>query len=186
MLKDFRIIIGHKTSAAVDSAVQRLEAVYDIAYYSKGPDILNHVLQDRPDLAILDYSVDEVDVIALCEKLSGDFPDVNTVIAVTIDQLEVAKKKWRKRALDYIIMPLDSKEFVEEINKIVRYVLVEREREKLIRNKIELRYHLNKNLADIKESLGVALKEKEWSSIESILSDIEDLEDVIQDLDTLA
>ena len=142
MRNDFHVFIGHQNESFVHAVKELLEKFYSVSVSYSGGEIVNTILESQPDLAILDFEIPEIDVLNLCEKLSGNAPEINTVIYVSLSNIKIARKKWRKRALDYIVGPLEPEEFLEDVNKVVRYIIIERERETLIRNKIELRYRL--------------------------------------------
>jgi len=186
MRSDFKVFVGLKDAAYTKNIKELLGNFYTVAASSEGNAIINHLLEKQPDLAILDCDISEIDVLKMCEKLSCDYPSINTVIYVTLEKLYMAKRKWRKRALDYIVGPLDEEEFVEDVNKVVRYILMVRNREKLIRNKIELRYQLNMRLLNIREITQQALDEKDWELVKSLAQEIAALEKTIKDIDALS
>jgi len=184
--KEFNIYIAHSDKTFLEHAEPLLNTCYSVSSSSDGKKILNDILQKQPDLTILDFNIPEIDVLKLCEKLSGDYPEAHIVICVNLDQLPIAKKKWGKRALDYIITPLHHEEFYEEVNKAVRYIFIERQREQLIRNKIELRYHLNNSLLNIKQMIQAAANSKDWTVVETIKKEIDELDRIIKDIEDIA
>jgi len=183
MKKDIHIFIGNSDPLFSADVAARLLDTYTVSTATNGNDIVNGVLELQPDIAILDFTIPEIDVLQWCEKLSDDYPQILTVIYVRLEHIELAKKKWRKRALDYIIGPLGVEEFFEDVNKVVRYLLIERGREQLIRNKIELRYLLNTSIVSLKNSTQEALNTKKWGMVELLLEQLNDLEAGIKDLD---
>jgi len=185
MRKDLNVFIGHSNEQFLDSVRGYLDETYTLSTSSCGKDIVNKVIEIQPDLAILDFAIPEIDILQWCEKLSADHPEITTVIHVGIDNIQQAKRKWRKRALDYIIGPLGPEEFVEEVNKVIRYVLIEREREQLIRNKIELQYLLTKSLIEIRGSLQHAVETQDWTHVESSLKQMSEFEESVKELDSL-
>ncbi len=183
MPKDLHIFIGNSDAAFNARVSDRLVDTFTVSAASNGNDIVNSILELQPDIAILDFKIPEIDVLKWCEKLSDDFPQITTVIYVTIEDIALAKKKWRKRALDYIVGPLGTEEFLEDVNKVVRYLLVERSREELIRNKIELRYLLNNSIIALRDTTQEALRNKKWSSVDSILEQLNSLDEAIKEIE---
>ena len=185
MPKDFFIFVGHQNEDYLEKVKTILDKYYTVNVSAKGCDIVNAVLDLQPDLAILDYDISEIDVLKLCEKIDGGYAHINTIIYVVLDKLDIAKKKWKKRAIDYIVGPLEVQEFAEDVHKGVRNILLERERQKLIRNKIELRYHINNSIIKQKQLIEQALRNEDWKSIEDVHQEIINLEKTIKDIDLI-
>ncbi|MBU1863395.1 MAG: response regulator [Candidatus Omnitrophica bacterium] len=181
MIKKVHIFIGHTDPSFIEKVKPLLERSYTVSASSNGGEILNSVLELQPDIAVLDFTIPEIDVLKLCEQLTGGTSEINAVIYVSLEQLSLAKKKWRQRAFDYIIGHSDPQEFFEDVNKIVRYILIERERERLIRTKIELRYHLNNSLTQLKERIHEASESKDWGQMSVLTQGILDLENAIKE-----
>ncbi len=178
-LSGFQLFIGHSDEKFLDKIVPLLPDRCKVYTESKNDKIVNDLLELQPDLAILDYYISEIEVIELCEKISGDYPSSNIVICVNIDDLQLAKKKWRMRAMDYIVFPVDEVQFVEAVNKVIRYVIMDRERNDLIRERIEFRYAVNNGFYEIKEEIS-KLKEKCGDEVvKGIASSVEKLESEI-------
>ena len=183
MPQSFHLFIGHKDDAFREEIVEALGKTFIVSASSSSCDILNEILHAQPDLAILDYEISEIDVLNICEKLSLDSPQINTVIYVSVEKLQIAKKKWRCRALDYIVGPVTIVEFIEDVNKVVRAILIDRERERLVRQKVELRCFLNGSIARIKEHLKKAHGCAAHSdSLSELMIEIEVLEEGIKDI----
>jgi DNA-binding NtrC family response regulator len=184
--KDLKIFIGHKENHFLESVQDCLKNDFTVLISNNGIDIVNHILETQPDLAILDYAIPEIDVLKWCEKLSMDHPHITTVIYVALPELMYAKQKWRQRALDYIIGPIGPEEFAEEVNKILRFLIIEREREMLIRNKIEFSYVVNKSIAQLKQSIQTALAHQSWDEVEALSDELSALKKHITDFDLLS
>ena len=186
MRSDFHVFVGHRDTSFAHKVKELLANFYSVSISCSGHEIINTILELQPDLAVLDFEIPEIDVLNLCEKLSGNFPEIHTVIYVSLENIVIARKKWRKRALDYIIGPLQPEEFLEDVSKVVRYILILRERETLIRNKIELRYRLNNTLISLKQLVHQAQEDKDWNAVQSISNELRALETMIQDIDALS
>ena len=61
---------------------------------------------------------------------------VHVVICVTEDNHAVARRIWKKRAIDFIFKPYDTQRFLIDVNKVVRHILDVREIKQL-RKKIK-------------------------------------------------
>jgi DNA-binding NtrC family response regulator len=185
MRQDFSLFIASPNEPFIQTIKERLSDRYSVVVTSDGATIVNAILEMQPDLAILDFSFREIDILQLCEKLSTDYPQITTVISVSVEQLLCAKKKWRKRALDYILTPIGVDEFIEDVHKVVRYILIEKEREVLIRHKTELRFLLNNTIQQSKEVLQRSLSLQSVKPIQDALTLIVNLEQAIKELDSL-
>ena len=178
----FRIYIGFENVEYMQDLAKQLGDKFDVVVLKEKDNIINEVLTNEPDLAILDYEIEQIDIFKLCEKLSCDYPEVNIVIYVSLEQLKTAKKKWRRRALDYIIGDIEIEEFCEEVSKVVRYIITERQREEFARNKIELRYVLTKNIEILKEMIDQLTILKDEAGIERCKKQLEEIYEILQDM----
>lgn len=184
MRKDLKVFIGQTDGQFLDAVKEILQGSFTVSSSSNGIDIVNTILELQPDLAVLDYEIPEIDVLKWCEKLSDDYPHITTVIYVDLSDVLAAKKKWRQRALDYIIGPIGPEEFSEEINKVMRFLIIQREREMLVRNKIECTYAVSKSIVQMKQRVENALKSKQWADVRLLLEDLSLLEKSIRDFDS--
>lgn len=182
--KDLKVFIGHRDGQFIDAVKDILQHSFTVFSSSNGIDIVNTILELQPDLAVLDHDIPEIDVLKWCEKLSDDYPHITTVIYVNLSDVLTAKQKWRQRALDYIIGPISLVEFSEEINKVMRFLIIEREREMLVRNKIEFTYAVSKSIVQMKQRVEQALISKQWADMQPLLEELSLLENAIRDFDS--
>ena len=184
MRKEFKLFLGNHDRAFTAAVKEVLERSFRVTVGHDGATILNMLLETQPDLAILDFTIPELDVLELCEKLRNDQPHISSVIYVPLEHLLVAKRKWKRRAIDYIAGPLEVSEFCEEVNKVVRYLLLNQERETLIRHKIETNYFINKKMAVLKDIAQQAIQNNDLEKVSIIIQELQELETTLRDIET--
>jgi len=84
-----------------------------------------------PDLAVLDYALPKINPINLHEGISFLHANVGVVICVTEENYAVASRVWSKRAVDFIFKPYTETRFVQDVMKVMRYILLHKENEQM-------------------------------------------------------
>lgn len=183
MPKDFYVFVGHKDEDTLENILSLLAPHYTVCGSSNGGDILNNIIDMQPDLAVFDFNIPEIDVFELCEKIDGGYPQISTVIYVEKEKLALAKKKWKKRAIDYIVGPLGAEEFVEDVNKAVRFLISEQEYKRLLRKKIDVRFQMNSYFSKVDSMLKDAIKNKDWALVNQACEELNACQNVVKDID---
>ncbi len=128
-----KIVIGMEDSAQKEEIVEILSQTYSVETASDSEEAYHLIHKFDPDLVILDYSLSKMHPIDLHNGISFIHSYMHLVICVTSDNLEVARRVWHRRAMDFIFKPYHTVCFVQDVNKIVRYILDKRELDKLHR-----------------------------------------------------
>jgi DNA-binding NtrC family response regulator len=127
MNKQFRVLLALESDEKNKTIGKALEEFYIVQVAKDADEVYSIIHQFQPDLAVLDYSLTNINPIELHEGIEFLHPNTKFVICVTEDNLAVAKKIWLHRSIDYIRKPISDGNVVDDINKLVRHILDQRE-----------------------------------------------------------
>jgi DNA-binding NtrC family response regulator len=125
--RDIKILLALTDDAKTIPIVHALSKKFSIETASDAEEAYHVIHKCNPDIAILDYNLSKIHPIDVFNGMSLVHHTVCYIICVTYENLEVARRAWNKRAMDFIVKPYDVKRFIEDVNKLVRYVLEQRE-----------------------------------------------------------
>jgi diguanylate cyclase (GGDEF)-like protein len=85
-----------------------LQAIAEVCFSSNGPDALTQVLEQRPDLVLLDVLMPEMDGIAVCETLKADprTRDIPVVFVTAATNETDEAKGLLAGAVEYVTKPI--------------------------------------------------------------------------------
>lgn len=97
-----------------------LKDKYEIAFVDCAPAAYEAVLKFNPDLVIMDIKLPRIDGIKALKEIRNLRKDINVMMITGYSSLETAKEATKHGASDYIIKPIDSKQVVEAIERILK------------------------------------------------------------------
>lgn len=118
-----RIVLGLSDVHDAETVRDLLLPMYDVEIVEDSEDAYHTIHVFKPDLAILDFSLDKIHPIELYEGMSFAHANVNFVMCVTEDNFQVAQRIWKQRSVDFIFKPFYPQQCVNNINTIVRNFL---------------------------------------------------------------
>ena len=127
MSKQFRVLLALENDEKNESIGKVLEEFYVVKIARDADQVYSIIHQFQPDLAVLDYSLTNINPIELHEGIEFLHPNTKFVICVTEENLAVAKCIWFQRSIDYIRKPISDGNIVDDINKLVRHIIDQRE-----------------------------------------------------------
>ena len=83
------------------------QAGYEVLTATNGAEAISLGRQSRPDLAVLDIKMPEMDGIEVLQKLREAGGDVEVIMLTGFGTLETAKEAMRLGAYDYLTKPFD-------------------------------------------------------------------------------
>ncbi|MDP9231067.1 MAG: LytTR family DNA-binding domain-containing protein [Bacteroidota bacterium] len=84
--------------------------------YNNGPDALNAIRQQQPDLLFLDVEMPKMNGFEMLEQL----PSVNFDLIFTTSYDQYALKAIRFSAIDYLLKPIDREELQKAVQKVIQ------------------------------------------------------------------
>ena len=118
-LSDRTILIVDDSETNIDILVDLLADEYDVAVAMDGESALEIVVDDKPDLILLDIMMPGIDGYEVCKRLKDDSGTANIPV-VFLSALTDEGDKQRGLALgavDFITKPLDIAEIREKVKK---------------------------------------------------------------------
>ncbi|MFC1809659.1 response regulator [Candidatus Omnitrophota bacterium] len=127
MDKQFRVLIALENKEKNELIKEALKSFYSVEIAQGADEVYSVIHQFQPDLAVLDYSLTSVNPIELHEGIEFLHPNTKFVICVSDENMEVAKRIWFKRSIDYIRKPISDMSFIDDVNKLVRHIVDQRQ-----------------------------------------------------------
>jgi len=150
------------------SIEESLKDEYNVITVENGEKALKSVVDDKPDLIILDLKLPGMDGIEILKKIKEIDNEIPVVVLTVIDNIETAKKIIKLGAVDYFNKPFD----VSEIKILVKNILNKYKRPQ---NLIETESLIAKVAEDtLKENLTLqeAVKKFEKTYINTIMDKV--------------
>ncbi|MBI4745747.1 MAG: sigma-54-dependent Fis family transcriptional regulator [Deltaproteobacteria bacterium] len=129
---------------------------YEVLLASNGDEGLRIVMEESPDVTLLDIQLPDTNGIELLQKIRELNSDTVVIMATATDDLKVAVKAMKLGAYDYINKPFHIDDLILTVNKAM-------DTARLRREVVSLKEERNRN-AGIEEIIGVS------SHIQGILS----------------
>ena len=104
--------------------LKRMGADFNIAEASNGKEALDYInakkdSQDAPDILLTDVKMPFMDGIGLIKEVRNNNIHTKNIIFSGYNEFEYAKLAVRLGVVDYILKPVDPKEFENVINKVI-------------------------------------------------------------------
>ena len=111
-LSDCTVLVVDDTEANVDILVDALGESYDVSVAMDGREAIETVMENTPDLILLDIMMPEMDGYEVCRKLKCDPETVGTMILLLSARLHVTDRLegYEAGADDYLSKPFDPEE----------------------------------------------------------------------------
>jgi len=147
-IKDFKILIALQDVKFARSVSSMLRKHYTTKSVSTVTQFSDAVHASKLDLIIIDYKFGGMKAEDVYQGVELLHPDAIFVVYTKRDRKTLAKKLWKRRAIDYINYTDDPHHFVESVNKAVRWTIQKRDTLRLEKtiNNIE---HLMEDVREI-------------------------------------
>ena len=104
--------------------LKRMGADFNIAEASNGKEALDYInakkdSQDAPDILLTDVKMPFMDGIGLIKEVRNNNIHMKNIIFSGYNEFEYAKLAVRLGVVDYILKPVDPKEFENVINRVI-------------------------------------------------------------------
>jgi two-component system response regulator YesN len=81
-----------------------------------GINAIKIVAEKKPDIVITDIRMPNCDGVSLLKKISGKYPDIQTIVISGYDDFEYARAALKSGSLDYLLKPVDP----GELNRAIK------------------------------------------------------------------
>ncbi len=118
MGKQILIVEDTKTIVMVEQMMLAGQG-FDIKTAVNGREGLEKILENPPDLVLLDIVMPEMDGIELCRKIKGDpsTKDIPVIMVTTKGEPEQVEKAFLAGCNDYVTKPIDKIELLAKVEK---------------------------------------------------------------------
>lgn len=121
---------------------------------------LNWALQEKPDVAVVDYLMPQIDGLTFTKMIKEKIPDIEIIIITGLHDVRIAVEALRFGAFDYLLKPFQMEELRISIQRALEHralVIAQKRHEEELERKIEQAtaelVKLNKQLKETKEYL---------------------------------
>jgi len=124
-LSECKVLVVDDTEANIDLLVEALGDDYELMVAMEGEEALEMVLEEPPDLILLDIMMPGMDGFEVCEKLKT-IPSTAQIPFVFLSgksDKEDIDKGMELGALDYIIKPFDLTDVQDRVIKHLKNIL---------------------------------------------------------------
>lgn len=90
----------------------------EIAEFTNGQDVLDYIIQEKPELAILDIDMPELTGLEVCKEV-GHQVTTNLVILTMYNDIEMQRKAFANGAKGFLVKDNTTTELVECINTVL-------------------------------------------------------------------
>jgi len=88
-----------------------------------GKDGLAKIQLFKPDLVLIDFQVADMSSVQVQQEIAKQYPDIHTVMISNVDRSKISLESMKKRAMDYIYRSDDQGRFINDVCKLVRYLI---------------------------------------------------------------
>ena len=171
------IVDDEKTErSSIKGFLRQIEAEWDIEEAADGKEALE-VLQQKPfDIMLTDIQMPVMDGLQLIEESLKLNPEMKTVIISRHEKFEYARRALRLKVVDYLVKPVDPKNFVTLMKKIIAQAEVRKQTMEIAEKglgyvKEHALYGLlnGKSVEDVKTESGELVDLKEFEEIRCLL-----------------
>jgi len=116
-------MLNSKKILIIDDNIELLESLelfflekgFEVWKETHGSEGFNRLIEVKPDVAIIDVRLPDVDGISILEKIKNSALDTKSIIITAFQDMETTVKAIKFGAYDYVHKPID----IEELNAIV-------------------------------------------------------------------
>lgn len=111
--------------------LNKLDYNYKIAMANNGTSAIEYLKEDNFHIVITDIKMPLFDGLQLIEYINYNYPDIKVIICSAYNDFEYAKVALKNKVNDYLIKPVNRKEFNDIISNIHHNILIQIESYKL-------------------------------------------------------
>ncbi|MBN1312125.1 MAG: response regulator [Anaerolineae bacterium] len=128
---------------------------YEVQTTGDGAEGLTMILEDPPDLLVLDLHPESLSGADVLAALSAQAVDLPVVILADIGAEKEALHAFRLGAKDYVVRPLREAEMIQVIERIMRDIRVRRDREMLVGEVRQASNEADQRLRELKTLMSI-------------------------------
>ncbi|MBN1404902.1 MAG: response regulator [Candidatus Omnitrophica bacterium] len=115
-----KILICDDEEGVRESLRLILEKDYELVFANDGEETINKIKQDNEiKIILMDIKMPKRDGLNMLKQVKRDFPGVSVIMITGYQTAEIAAEAIKLGALDYIVKPIDSKQVLTSIRKLI-------------------------------------------------------------------
>ncbi len=126
-VKEFKILLALSDMRFVNQTVKLLRTYYTVSYCKSLQDFSDQIHKGDFDLIVIDYRFGGMRAEDVYQGIEFLHPNAVFVVYTDKDKKKIAKKLWKRRAIDYINHTREPNRFVQSVNKAVRCAIQKRD-----------------------------------------------------------
>lgn len=99
-----------------------------------GAELITNIKKYRPDIAVVDINMPEISGLDALEMIRAGDDQLKIIISSAYSEFEYAKRAMKLGVFDYILKPVDKRNFEDALEKVIRTLRSERNEERLQKN----------------------------------------------------
>lgn len=125
--KAFRILLALSDTVFAKRAIKLLETFYrvDCAHTIKA--FSEHIHKGEYDLIVIDYRFGGMKAEDVYQGVEFMHPNAVFIVYTEKEKKKIAKRLWKRRAIDFINHTPSEERFVQSINKAMRWTIQKRD-----------------------------------------------------------
>ncbi len=125
--KGFRILLALSDSAFTKRAVKLLENFYRVDCAGTIKEFSDHIHKGEFDLIVIDYRFGGMKAEDVYQGVEFMHPNAIFIVYTDREKKTIAKRLWKRRAIDFINHTPSEERFVQSINKAMRWTIQKRD-----------------------------------------------------------
>ena len=121
-MKKYRIILADDHRFLIEGVISilREQSSFEVVGTAQNSfELIDKVLQHRPDLVILDMNMPGYDGLYCLDRIKTDFPKIKVLVLTNYNQSELMNEVKKRKAEGYLIKNSTARELIEVILKIL-------------------------------------------------------------------
>jgi DNA-binding NtrC family response regulator len=94
---------------------------YEVASFSSADEALNRLEQEDADVMLVDFRMEGLDGLALCERVVANRPDIPVVVITAYGNMDTAVGAMRVGAFDFLTKPFETDTLLTVVARAVRH-----------------------------------------------------------------
>ena len=120
---DFKILIVERDEQMRHLMFKTLRPSFKTEAAQSGREAMEKIALSEPDLVLVDFQIEDMSSIELQQEVNKKHPNVHVAMISNIDRSKISLESMKRRAMDYIYRSDDQERFVNDVCKLVRYLI---------------------------------------------------------------
>lgn len=125
--KTFRILLALSDSDFTKRAIKLLQAFYRVDSAGTIKEFSDHIHKGEYDLIIIDYRFGGMKAEDVYQGVEFMHPNAVFIVYTEKEKKNIAKRLWKRRAIDFINHSPSEERFVQSVNKAMRWTIQKRD-----------------------------------------------------------